>query len=76
MTDVSIPPDLWDDDREAVVSTWFFKDGERVQEGDVLGEVMIEKATSELIAPASGTLSILVPAESPVRKGQVVAQVR
>ena len=76
MTNVSIPPDLWDDDREAVVSTWFFKDGERVQEGDVLGEVMIEKATSELIAPASGTLSILVPAESPVRKGQVVAQVR
>jgi pyruvate/2-oxoglutarate dehydrogenase complex dihydrolipoamide acyltransferase (E2) component len=46
-----------------------------VAAGDVLAEVMNEKAAAELVAPASGRLTILVQAESPVRSGQVVARI-
>jgi hypothetical protein len=34
---------------------------------------MNEKAVAELVAPASGHLTILVTAEVPVKKNQVVA---
>jgi pyruvate/2-oxoglutarate dehydrogenase complex dihydrolipoamide acyltransferase (E2) component len=57
------------------MSLWFFQDGETVAAGDVLAEVMNEKAAAELVAPASGRLTILVGTETPVRKGQVVARI-
>jgi pyruvate/2-oxoglutarate dehydrogenase complex dihydrolipoamide acyltransferase (E2) component len=41
----------------------------------VLAEVMNEKTASELLSPASGRLTILVEAETPVRMGQVVARI-
>jgi pyruvate/2-oxoglutarate dehydrogenase complex dihydrolipoamide acyltransferase (E2) component len=72
--DVRIPQDLWNDDAEGVIAAWLFADGELVSEGAPLAEIMYEKATMELLAPASGTLSIVAPAEAPVRRGQVVAR--
>jgi pyruvate/2-oxoglutarate dehydrogenase complex dihydrolipoamide acyltransferase (E2) component len=73
--EVRIPEDLWADDGEGVVATWLFADGERVAEGSVLAEVMYEKTSTEILAPAAGTLCIVVAAEVPVRKGQVIARV-
>jgi len=75
MTDVSIPPEIIEDGAEGVISVWLFRDGEMVTAGDVLAEVMNEKAVAELIAPASGQLTILVSAEVPVKKNQVVARI-
>lgn len=75
MTDVTIPDDLWDDDSEGSISSWFFSDGDQVSEGDLIAEVMNEKVASELLAPASGVLEILVAAEEPVTKGQIVAKI-
>lgn len=72
--DVRIPQDLWNDDAEGVIAAWLFADGELVREGAPLAEIMYEKATMELLAPAAGTLSIVAPAETPVRRGQVVAR--
>lgn len=75
MTDITIPEDLWDDDSEGSISSWLFSDGDEVAEGDLIAEVMNEKVTNELLAPASGKLEILVAAEQPVSKGQVVAKI-
>jgi pyruvate/2-oxoglutarate dehydrogenase complex dihydrolipoamide acyltransferase (E2) component len=73
--DVKIPSEILEDGAEGAISVWFFKNGESVNEGDVLAEVMNEKAATELVAPASGRLAILVAAEAPLRGGQVVARI-
>jgi pyruvate/2-oxoglutarate dehydrogenase complex dihydrolipoamide acyltransferase (E2) component len=75
MTDVSIPEEIVGEGAEGAISLWLFQDGETVAAGDVLAEVMNEKAAAELVAPASGRLTILVPPETPVRKGQIVARI-
>lgn len=74
-TDVTIPHDFWDDDSEGSISSWFFADGDEVQEGEMIAEVMNEKVASELLAPTAGVLRIQVEAEVPVHKGQTVAQI-
>ncbi|MDE2411887.1 MAG: hypothetical protein KGM18_08965 [Sphingomonadales bacterium] len=75
MHDVTIPVDWWEDESEGAISTWFVEDGETVSANDVLGEVMNEKVTFELIAPAAGTIALLVSADGPVMPGQVVARI-
>ena len=75
MTEVRIPDDLWDDDSEGAISAWLYDDGDRVETGAVIAEVMNEKVAFELLAPVSGPLAILAAAEAPVRKGQVVARI-
>jgi len=75
MTDVRIPDDLWDEDIEGAVSVWFFENGDSVNEGDTLCEVMAEKVTFEIAAPASGALTIVVEAEQAVSKGDAIARI-
>jgi len=75
VTEVRIPDDLWDDDSEGAISAWLYGDGDRVEAGAVIAEVMNEKVASELLAPVSGALAILAAAETPVRKGQLVARI-
>lgn len=68
-TPILIPPGLWDDDSPGVISTWLFDDGDTVTEGAVVAELMNEKVGFEITAPASGRLSIEVPAEAEVALG-------
>lgn len=75
MIDVTVPEHFWDDDSEGVVSAWLFVDGEMVGEGAPLAEIMYEKASMELLAPASGVLRILAPAETAIKRGQVIARI-
>ncbi len=72
---VTIPDSMWDDDSEGFISSWFYADGDDVVEGDLLAEVMNEKVANELYAPASGVLEIVVAAEEPITKGQLVARI-
>lgn len=74
MTDVLVPADLWEDG-EASISAWLYQDGDTVQEGATIADMMVEKANYELTAPASGVLRILVAAEQPIVKGQTVATI-
>jgi len=76
LIDVIIPDDIWEADTEGVISSWFFENGESVRQGDILGEVMIEKTSFDLIAPGSGALTIVTPAESTVTKNQCVARIQ
>ena len=75
-TAVTIPADLWDeDDRTGATLLWLLADGAQVAEGDVIAEVVVEKVTLELQAPAAGVLSIAVAPETVVNKGDQVATI-
>ncbi len=76
MTDVVFPR-LSDKqpDAEGVVATWLVDDGAPVSEGDLVGEVMVEKVSGELHAPASGTIHLHVAEEEVTRQGRVIATI-
>jgi len=74
MIDILVADNLWDEG-EAAISAWLYADGDLVMAGAIVAELMIEKSTIELIAPATGILRILVAAEEPVAKGQIVARI-
>ena len=72
---VTIPTSLWESDgtEEAVLAEWFVEDGATVEAGDPIAEVMVDKVSLALDAPASGTLEIRTPEGSPVGLGATVA---
>lgn len=72
---ILVPETLWDGDGEGSVSNWFYRDGETVQQGDTVAEVMSEKVTFELTAPATGRLTIAVPLHGTVHKGERIGEV-
>lgn len=53
-TAISVPDDLWEGDNEGVITAWLVDDGSRVSQGDLIAEVMVEKAQYEIEAPAAG----------------------
>ncbi len=75
MTDIRIPPDLWEDDREGVIVSWLYLDGAVVEPGKVVVELAVEKAQMELVAPAAGRLTILAAADAIVTRGQVIGRI-
>jgi len=60
---------------EGVLATWFVSDGDQVAGGQLLGEVMVEKVSGEVVAPTSGRVRLLVSEDQAVRQGEVIAQV-
>jgi pyruvate/2-oxoglutarate dehydrogenase complex dihydrolipoamide acyltransferase (E2) component len=75
MTEIRIPQDLWDDDREGVIVSWLYLDGAIVEPGKVVVELAVEKAQMELVAPAAGRLTILAAADAIVTRGQVIGRI-
>jgi pyruvate/2-oxoglutarate dehydrogenase complex dihydrolipoamide acyltransferase (E2) component len=75
MVSVTIPADMWAEDVEGVISAWLFEDGDKVREGDLIAEVMVEKTSYDLTAPAAGILRILVGQDVPFRRGAEVARI-
>lgn len=60
---------------EGVLATWFVSDGDQVAGGQLLGEVMVEKVSGEVVAPTSGRVRLLVSEDQVARQGEVIAQV-
>ena len=60
---------------EGVVATWFVRDGDQVASGQLLGEVMVDKVSGEVVAPASGRVRLLVGEDQTARQGDVIAEV-
>lgn len=75
-TDIVIPSDLWEEDDEAVITSWFVNDGAEVQEGALIAEIMTAKVQYEILAPATGTLRITEDADAVVAKGAVIGTVK
>jgi pyruvate/2-oxoglutarate dehydrogenase complex dihydrolipoamide acyltransferase (E2) component len=70
-------PRLSEDDpvAEGVLATWFVSDGDQVASGQLLGEVMVEKVSGEVVAPAPGRVRLLVAEDETARQGEVIAVV-
>jgi len=77
MADIRIPDGLWDvsETAEGVVANWLYRDGSEVAAGDAVAEIMVEKATMEIAAPAAGRLTITVPKDGVVRPGTVIGRI-
>ncbi len=76
MTDVRFPQlSKEQPDAEGVLATWFVSDGDQVASGQLLGEVMVEKVSGEVLAPAAGRVRLLVAEDQTARQGTVIARV-
>jgi pyruvate/2-oxoglutarate dehydrogenase complex dihydrolipoamide acyltransferase (E2) component len=75
MSQLIIPPDLWEDDNEGVLLHWTYEEGTVIARGAMLAEIMVEKAQLELIAPVAGRLHIGAAPDTIIRKGDVVGRI-
>ena len=76
MTEVLFPQLSDEDpDGEGVLATWFVDDGATVADGDLIGEVMVGKVTSEVHAPVGGMIHLKVHEDDVVRQRSVIATI-
>lgn len=73
--DIVIPKEAWGDSLDAVVVTWIYQNGATVAQGRPIAEVMVEKAQIEVVAPASGRLTILAGPETVIGRDQIVGRI-
>lgn len=73
--DVVIEQTLIGDEADAEISSWTVDDGATVEKDQPLAELETSKVVVQLVAPASGTLQILVEAGEVVEAGAVVARI-
>lgn len=76
MTEILVPQGQWEPDQEAALATWLYGEGETVQEGVTVAEIMVEKTSFEIAAPASGILHISVAEDEIVVPGQGLGSVQ
>ncbi len=75
-TPLIIPTDLWEEhDTTGSSLIWLVDDGAVVQEGDLVAELLVEKLTMELEAPATGRLRIIASPQNVVNRGDMVAMI-
>ncbi len=68
-------PSVGESINEATIARWNYADGAWVQKDDVLFEIETDKASVEVVAPASGALQILAPAGQTVAIAAVVGKI-
>ncbi len=69
-----VMPKLGESIQEGTITKWFVKEGDTIQEDDMLFEVATDKVDSEIPSPVEGVVSkILHQEESVVPVGEVVA---
>lgn len=75
MTEV-IMPKMGDGMEEGTLLEWLKKDGDKVKTGEVIGSIQTDKATLELEAPGTGTLTgFLLQGGETVPVGQPIAAI-
>lgn len=77
-TQVLVPEDVGADDEEIdeiALSTWFFDDGDQVKEGAVICQLMVAKASIDVVAPVAGVLRHVAKAEAVVQVGDLIARI-
>lgn len=75
MIEVRVPEGQWETDQEAALATWLYGDGETVAAGITICEIMVEKTSFEVAAPAGGILKIAVAEDDVVAPGQVIGSI-
>jgi pyruvate/2-oxoglutarate dehydrogenase complex dihydrolipoamide acyltransferase (E2) component len=80
MTDLTLDAQAWQDidpATEALVDKWLVAEGGVVRSGQTLAQMVLVKASLELVAPAAGRIEkILVPAGQTFARGKPVAVLR
>lgn len=66
---------VWEGDGAAVVAQWFFETGDTVAAGDVLCELMQEKAVIEVTAPTAGRVEVLAEPDQEIVPGMLLATI-
>ncbi|MDO8488808.1 MAG: biotin/lipoyl-containing protein [Candidatus Omnitrophota bacterium] len=67
-------PELGEGITKAIVSYWFFKDGQKVTQNDDLVELTTDKSTFNLPSPCTGVISEIMYSEGDsVEVGQILA---
>lgn len=74
-TDIVVPKDLYEEDDDAVVTSWLVDDGSAVKAGALIAELMTAKVQYEIQAPESGTLKILKQIDDVVAKGDIIGSI-
>ncbi|MFT4889153.1 MAG: pyruvate/2-oxoglutarate dehydrogenase complex dihydrolipoamide acyltransferase (E2) component [Halobacteriales archaeon] len=70
-------PEGSEDVDEGIVANWFVRAGTRVDEGETLCEMQVEKVSVDVPAPASGEVSeILVDEGNDFTRGEPLARIR
>jgi len=72
---IIVPPGLWNAGDTAVIGSWLYGPGDTVTEGSTIVEIMVEKTSYEIAAPASGLLRIAAPEEAEVNPGDVIGHI-
>jgi 2-oxoglutarate dehydrogenase E2 component (dihydrolipoamide succinyltransferase) len=68
-------PSVGESVTEGILSRWLKKDGDAVRVDEPVVELETDKATQEVVAPASGRLRIVVPEGTTVQVGSVIGGV-
>lgn len=80
MIDLTLDAQAWQDidlATEALVDKWLVAEGDVVRAGQTLAQVVLVKASLELVAPVAGRIEkILVPAGQTFARGKPVAVLR
>jgi 2-oxoglutarate dehydrogenase E2 component (dihydrolipoamide succinyltransferase) len=72
-----VMPKLGESIQEATITKWFVKEGDTVEEDDILFEVATDKVDSEIPSPVEGkVIKILYPESALVPVGEVLAIIR
>ena len=78
MIDVTVEPGAWSETEpgtEALLDRWLVEDGAAVEAGQPLAEVVLVKATLEIVAPAAGRLVHRVKQGDTLAQGVPIASV-
>lgn len=71
-----VMPKLGESIQEGTITKWFVKEGDTIEEDDMLFEVATDKVDSEIPSPVDGVITkILFPEDSLVAVGEVLAVV-
>jgi 2-oxoglutarate dehydrogenase E2 component (dihydrolipoamide succinyltransferase) len=72
-----IMPKLGESIQEGTITKWFVKEGDTVEEDDILFEVATDKVDSEIPSPVDGVITkVLFPEESLVPVGEILAVIK
>lgn len=74
VVDVVVPEGIGDNE-EIVVAAWLFQDGEKVDAETPICQLMVEKVSFDIAAPATGYLRQVAKEETVVTVGQVIARI-
>lgn len=62
-------------DATGVLATWYVAEGDTVAEGQLVAEVQMDKVDAEVLAPAAGTIRLLVEEGAEVAQGTQIAEI-